>query len=168
MLNLIFGPHTNLVRQRKIRHRVFTSPITRLIRTFRVAIEQWRQKNVRTVVVFLSYLSLLMPFSLPQSSALHCRYSVPGWSPIDVIRDTRHLCRRFRTNGIKAMSTWYFRGQTSDKICQYELSRSLILSRRDHDFSHAKCPARVLTRFSTLVFHCFLWGYLRSLLHPKK
>ena len=47
MLNLIFGPHTSLVRQRKIRHRVFTSPITRLIRTFRVAIEQWRQKNVR-------------------------------------------------------------------------------------------------------------------------
>ena len=49
------------------------------------------------------------------------------------------------------MSTWYFRGQTRDEICQYELSRSLILSKRDHDVSHAKCRAQVLIRFSALL-----------------
>ena len=42
---------------------------------------------------------------------------------VEHFHNTRHLCRRFRTDGIKAMSRG-ISGQTSDKICQYLKSRS--------------------------------------------
>ena len=42
--------------------------------------------------------------------------------------DTRHLCTRLRTDGIKSNVTWFLREQTSDKISQYNKSPpSLII-----------------------------------------
>ena len=67
---------------------------------------------------------------------------------IDLILDTRHLCTRLRTDGIKAWIierlsiihdksnvTWYFREQTKEKICQCEKWHStlLILSKLNDD-----------------------------------
>ena len=55
---------------------------------------------------------------------------------IDLIHDTRHLLHALWDQWDKSYITWYFRGQTSDKICQYEKSRSslFILSKRDDYF----------------------------------
>ena len=67
---------------------------------------------------------------------------------IDPILDTRHLCTRLRTDGIKAWIierlsiihdesnvTWYLRGQTKEKICHCEKSHStlFILSKLNDD-----------------------------------
>ena len=71
------------------------------------------------------------------------RMAFPNLKPImfnevlvDLIHDTRHLCTRFRIDGIKAMSRGIsLRGQTKDKICQCKKSRStlFILSKRNDD-----------------------------------
>ena len=46
---------------------------------------------------------------------------------IDLIHDTRHLCTRLRTDGIKVTSrACFLRGQASDKICQCKKSRSSL------------------------------------------
>ena len=48
-------------------------------------------------------------------------------NPIDLIHDTRHLCTRLRTDGIKVTSrACFLRGQASDKICQCKKSRSSL------------------------------------------
>ena len=67
---------------------------------------------------------------------------------IDLIHDTRHLCTRLRTDGIKAWIierpsiihdksnvTWYVRGQTKEKICHCEKSHStlFIFSKLNYD-----------------------------------
>ena len=58
-----------------------------------------------------------------------------GRELIDLIHDTHHLCTHLRIDGIKANIKWYFRGQTNDKICHCEKSRStlFILSKQNND-----------------------------------
>ena len=47
---------------------------------------------------------------------------------MDLVYDTRHLCMRLRTDGIKAMSRGFLSGggQTSEKNCQWKKSRSSL------------------------------------------
>ena len=45
------GPYSSLKRERKIRHRLFTSSIKREIRYFHVVVVQWLQRNVQKNVM---------------------------------------------------------------------------------------------------------------------
>ena len=45
------GPYSSLKRERKIRHRLFTSSIKREIRHFHVVVVQWLQRNVQKNVM---------------------------------------------------------------------------------------------------------------------
>ena len=71
-----WGPHSSLGRQRKIRHRLFTSSIKRAIRHFHVLVVQWRQRNVQKSVMhvqsccFLNKPIAFLTFSLASPSSL--------------------------------------------------------------------------------------------------
>ena len=92
---------------------------------------------------------------------------LPTWQSrelIDLIHDTHHLCTHFRTDRIKANIKWYFRGQTKDKICHCEKSRStlFILSKQNND----SVTQNVRSEFRQNWRHyCLLRWHLRSLLH---
>ena len=79
---------------------------------------------------------------------------LPTWQSrelIDLIHDTHHLCTHFRTDGIKANIKWYFRGQTKDKICHCEKSRSTLFILSKKRFSHSKCTVRVSAKLTALL-----------------
>ena len=67
---------------------------------------------------------------------------------LDPIYDIRYLCPRFMIAGKKVMSRRISEGRTSDKICQYEKSRSSLFPRFQHETTILvlqKCRIRVST-----------------------
>ena len=42
------------------------------------------------------------------------------------------------------------------------------LSKRENNFTHAKCTIPELTSFTDISLHCLLWGHLGPQLRPKK
>ena len=70
-----------------------------------------------------------------------------GREIIDLIHNARHLCTFSRIDG-------HFRGQTSDKICQYEWLwlRLFIVSKRDDNFIVIQNIHIELARFTSLLF----------------
>ena len=52
-----------------------------------------------------------------------------GINLIDLIHDTRHLCKRLKTDGLKAMSRGFSGGGGNQvgKNCQYKISQSICV-----------------------------------------
>ena len=102
---------------------------------------KWENLHVNTViitcvfepeyVILISYLSLVhhKVFNPSKSRWMICIYPKIMRS-IDLIHETRHPCMRLECRDWwdKCNVTWYLRGQTSNKICQYKESRSNLFN----------------------------------------
>ena len=101
---------------------------------------KWENLHVNTVIitwvfdteyVIISYLSLVhhKVFNPSQSRWMICIYP-KIMRPRDVIHETRHPCTRLQCRDWwdNYKVTWYLRGQTRRKICQYKESRSNLFN----------------------------------------
>ena len=89
--------------------------------------------------------------------------SVISFKSIELVHDTRHLCRCFRTDGIKAMSRVISGNKQAIKSATACNRSQFFLSQRNGNLITMQS---VQFEFRQDLCHCLLWGW--SLLHPKQ